>query len=248
VRREYLAEVSGLAHVLTKPTNKMIVMFSARTLRTVGPAATPAARPVWWRSRERDVNGQLTPPLELADHVQGRPGAPLELVMFSDFQCPYCRTAQEVVRGVRERLGERLLFAFRHCPITDKHRFAQAAAEASEAAAAQGHFWEYHDALYVAQSRLSNQELLVIADRLGLDAERVAQELANGRWRERVARDVRSAIASGVPGTPTFFVNGRRHDDAYDADVLVAALEADPPTSSGNPSAGREARTLSRQA
>jgi protein-disulfide isomerase len=128
------------------------------------------------------VNGQLTPPLEPADHVQGSPGAPLELVMFSDFQCPYCRTAQDVVR------------------------------------------------------------------RLGLDAERVAQELANGRWRERVARDVWSAIASGVPGTPTFFVNGRRHDDAYDADVWVAALEADPPTSSGNPSAGRDARTLSRQA
>jgi NhaA family Na+:H+ antiporter len=194
------------------------------------------------------VTGQLTPPLEPADHVQGRPGAPLELVMVSDFQCPFCRTAQDVVRGVRDRLGERLLFAFRHCPITDKHRFAQAAAEASEAAAAQGHFWEYHDALYVAQSRLSDQELLAIAGRLGLDAERVAQELANGRWQERVARDVRSAIASGVPGTPTFFVNGRRHDDDYDADVLVAALEADPPMASGNPSAGRGGRTLSRRA
>jgi protein-disulfide isomerase len=194
------------------------------------------------------VSSRLTPPLEPADHIQGRPGAPLELVMFSDFQCPYCRTAQNVVRGVRGRLGERLLFAFRHCPITDKHRFAQAAAEASEAAAAQGHFWEYHDALYVAQARLSDQELLAIADRLGLDADRLAQEVADGRWRERVARDVRSAIASGVPGTPTFFVNGQRHDDAYDAEVLEAALEADPAASSGNPSGGRDARTLSQRA
>ena len=194
------------------------------------------------------MSGQLTPPLEPDDHVQGRPDAPLELVMFSDFQCPYCRTAQDVVRDVRERLGDQLLFAFRHCPITDKHRFAQAAAEASEAAAAQGQFWQYHDALYVAQARLSDQELLAIAERLGLDAERVAQELANGRWRERVARDVRSAIASGVPGTPTFFVNGRRHDDGYDADVLVAALEADPRTSSRNPSTVRDTRMLSRRA
>lgn len=167
---------------------------------------------------------ELTPPLDGTDHVQGMPGAPLELVMFSDFQCPYCRTAQPVVHRVRARLGERLLFAFRHLPITEKHPMAEAAAEASEAAAARGRFWEYYDALYAAQPRLSGHQLLAIARRLEVDAESIARELADGSWRDRVARDVRSAIASGARGTPAFFVNGRLHDDAYDADSLIAAL------------------------
>jgi protein-disulfide isomerase len=166
----------------------------------------------------------LIPPLEPLDHVRGNADAPLELVMFGDFQCPYCLAAQAVVRRVRERLGERLRFAFRHLPISERHPMAQAAAEASEAAAAQGRFWEYHDALYVAQPRLSDRELLAIARALDLDADRLAQELADGTHRERVARDVRSAQDSGATGTPTFFVNGRRHDDVYDAGTLVAAL------------------------
>jgi NhaA family Na+:H+ antiporter len=172
------------------------------------------------------VGSDLSPPLEEVDHVRGRPGAPLELVMFGDFQCPYCLAAQGVVRRVRERLGERLLFAFRHLPITERHPMAQAAAEASEAAAAQGRFWDYHDALFESQPRLSDDELVAIARRVGLDAGRLATEVAERRWRERVERDVRSAAATGAPGTPTFFANGRRHDGAYDAGSLMAALEA----------------------
>lgn len=167
----------------------------------------------------------LIPPLEPLDHLRGAPDAPLELVMFGDFQCPYCLAAQSVVRRVRERLGEELRFAFRHLPIVERHPMAQAAAEASEAAAAQGRFWECHDALYAAQPRLSDRELLAIAQALDLDADRFAEDLAQGRHRDRVARDVRSAAASGAGGTPTFFVNGRRHDDVYDAGTLVAVLE-----------------------
>jgi protein-disulfide isomerase len=163
------------------------------------------------------------------DHVRGAPGAALELVMFGDFQCPYCLGAQSVLRRVRDRLGDELRFAFRHLPIAERHPLAQAAAEASEAAAAQGRFWEYHDALYAAQSRLSAPVLSTLADELGLDAGRLATDLEDGRWRERVARDLRSAQASGARGTPAFFVGGRLHDGAFDAGSLVRALREQAP-------------------
>jgi protein-disulfide isomerase len=168
----------------------------------------------------------LSPPLDESDHVRGSADAPLALVMFGDFQCPYCLAAQGVVRRVRERLGDRLRFAFRHLPIPERHPMAWAAAEASEAAGAQGRFWEFHDAAYAAQQRLSDGELLAIARSLGLEADRFARELEEGRWRGRVERDVQSATAGGVRGTPAFFVNGVRHDDVYDAGTLVAALGA----------------------
>jgi protein-disulfide isomerase len=171
------------------------------------------------------VDELLSPPLEDLDHVRGEPGAPLELVMFGDFQCPFCLGAQSVLRRVRERLGERLLLGFRHLPIPERHPLAPLAAEASEAAAAQGRFWEYHDALYAAQPKLSREMMLAVARDLGLDAERMEAEIDSGAHRDRVARDVASAEASGATGTPTFFVNGRRLYGAYDASSLVEALE-----------------------
>jgi protein-disulfide isomerase len=172
------------------------------------------------------VDELLSPPLEDLDHVRGERDAPLELVMFGDFQCPFCLGAQSILRRVRERLGERLLFGFRHLPIPERHPLAPAAAEASEAAAAQGKFWEYHDALYAVQPKLSREVMLEVGRDLGLDAERMASEIDSGAHRERVARDVASAEASGATGTPTFFVNGRRLFGAYDASSLVEALEA----------------------
>lgn len=168
----------------------------------------------------------LSPPLEDVDHVRGERGAPLELVMFGDFQCPFCLGSQSILRRVRERLGERLLFAFRHLPIPEKHPLAMLAAEASEAAAAQGKFWEYHDALYAIQPKLSREEMLAAAADLGLDAGRMAAEIDSGGHRDRIARDLASAKASGATGTPTFFVDGRRHFGAYDAASLVEELEA----------------------
>lgn len=157
--------------------------------------------------------------------MRGEPGAALELVMFGDFQCPFCLGAQSILRRVRERLGGRLLFAFRHLPIPEKHPLAMLAAEASEAAAAQGRFWEYHDALYAIQPKLSREEMLAAAADLGLDAERMAAEIEAGDHRDRIARDLASAEASGATGTPTFFVNGARHFGAYDASSLVEELE-----------------------
>jgi len=168
----------------------------------------------------------LSPPLEDADHVRGEPGAPLQLVMFGDFQCPFCLGAQSVLRRVRERLGERLLFGFRHLPIPERHPLAPLAAEASEAAAAQGRFWEFHDALYVAQPRLSPEVILGLGAELGLDAGRIEAEVESGLHKPRIERDLASAAASGATGTPTFFVNGRRHFGAYDAGSLVEELEA----------------------
>jgi len=171
------------------------------------------------------VDATLTPPLDREDHLRGELGRPLELVMFGDFQCPYCLGAQSVLRRVRERLGDRLAFAFRHLPIPERHPLAPLAAEASEAAAAQGRFWEYHDALFAAQPKLSRETMLAVGEEIGLDAERIASEIDSGAHRGRVERDLRSAERSGATGTPTFFVNGARHYGAYDASSLVEALE-----------------------
>jgi Na+:H+ antiporter, NhaA family len=173
------------------------------------------------------VDATLTPPLDSSDHLRGDLERPLQLLMFGDFQCPFCLGAQSVLRRVRERLGDRLVFGFRHLPIPEKHPLAMLAAEASEAAAAQGRFWDYYEALYKAQPRLAEGTMLEVAGGIGLDTERFAAELQSGSYRERIERDLRSAEASGATGTPTFFVNGGRHYGAYDAGSLVEELEAE---------------------
>lgn len=174
------------------------------------------------------MDDRLSPPLEEIDHVRGGPGAGLTLVMFGDFQCPFCLGAQAIVRRVRERLGGQLLFGFRHLPISERHPLAQMAAEASEAAAAQGYFWEYHDGLFAVQPRLSREAMLELGRDLGLDSRQIAKDLEDRNWEERVLRDVHSAELSGATGTPTFYVNGRHHFGAYDAGSLIEALRSDP--------------------
>jgi protein-disulfide isomerase len=171
------------------------------------------------------VDDTLIPPLDADDHIRGELGRPLELVMFGDFQCPFCLGAQSVLRRVRDRLGDRLVFAFRHLPIPERHPLAPLAAEASEAAAAQGKFWEYHDALFPAQPKLSRETMLQVGADLGLDPHRMAAEIDSGIHRPRIERDIKSAEQSGATGTPTFFVNGARHYGAYDASSLVEELE-----------------------
>jgi len=168
---------------------------------------------------------ELSAPLSGEDHVDGPAGAELELVMYGDFQCPYCAAAYPIVNRVRERLAGRLLYAFRHFPLTDVHPDAERAAEASEAAAAQGAFWAMYDRLYDARGALTFNDLVRHAAGLGLDSDRVADELGRHTHLERIRRDVRSGAESGVTGTPTFFVNGRRHDGSFDAGSLIASLE-----------------------
>ncbi len=170
----------------------------------------------------------LDPPLGPGDHVDGPGDAPLELVMYGDFQCPYCAAAQSIIRRVRERLDGRLRFAFRHMPLP-AHPDAGNAAQASEAAAAQGAFWPMHDELYAGRGRLSVDDLAAHASAIGLDGDRVRREIAAGMHAERVARDDAGARAAGIAGTPAFFVNGTLHEGSFDAGSLVEALEASAP-------------------
>lgn len=163
-------------------------------------------------------------PVGAGDHVRGAPGAPLQLVMYGDFECPYCAAAQGILRRVENRLGDRLAFVFRHFPLDELHPHAGHAAQAAEAAGAQGAFWEMHDALYAARGRLADPDLVDHARRLGLDGDAVAAALRDGTYAERVERDRSSAQAAGVTGTPAFFANGRLVAGAFDAGSLVEAL------------------------
>jgi Na+/H+ antiporter NhaA len=169
----------------------------------------------------------LDPPVDPArDHVRGPVDAPLTLVEYGDFECPFCGRATGVVEELRERFGDRLRYVFRHVPLSDVHPHAQLAAEAAEAAGAQGRFWEMHDLLFADQDRLTPDALLERAAAIGLDVSRFARDLGSGRYARRVQGDVDSAESSGVEGTPTFFVGGRRHTGPYDADTLAAELMA----------------------
>jgi protein-disulfide isomerase len=145
--------------------------------------------------------------------------------MYGDFQCPFCSAAQPILTRVRDRLEGRLRFAFRHFPIEELHPDAPRAAEASEAAAAEGAFWPMHDALYALRGRLGEDDIVAAAAGIGLDPERLRADLRAGTYAPVVAAGSESARASGVGGTPTFFANGVRHTGAFDAQSLIAALE-----------------------
>jgi protein-disulfide isomerase len=170
---------------------------------------------------------ELTIPVtEGRDHIQGPADAPVTLVEYGDFQCPYCGRAYPIVKEVQSRLGDRLRFVFRNFPITTSHPNAEHAAEAAEAAGAQDRFWEMHDHLFESQKRLRDQDLHRYAEELGLDVTRFDQEMADHVYADRVHEDFMGGVRSGVNGTPTFYINGARHDGSYEVDDLVAALEA----------------------
>jgi len=168
---------------------------------------------------------ELTPPVSVEDHVDGPERAELELVMYGDFQCPYCTAAYPIVKRIRDQLANRLLFAFRHFPLRDIHPDAERGAQAAEASAAQGAFWEMHDRMYESGGALGRDDLVGYASGLGLDTFRFTSELDSSAHALRVQRDVDSGLASGVTGTPGFFVGGRLHSGSFDASSLVAALE-----------------------
>jgi Na+/H+ antiporter NhaA len=160
------------------------------------------------------------------DHIRGPDTAPVTLVEYGDYQCPYCGVAEVVIRELLDEFGDELRYVWRHLPLNDVHTNAQLAAEATEAAGAQGAFWPMHDKLLVSQDQLTPDDLKRHAEGLGLDVERFWDELRRREYEERVAEDVASADASGVAGTPSFFINGQRHHGAYDVDTLSAAVRA----------------------
>ena len=158
------------------------------------------------------------------DHVQGTADAPVTLVEYGDYECPYCGAAYPIIKEVQARLGERLRFVFRNFPISTSHPHAEQAAEAAEAAGAQGKFWDMHDALFAHQHALEEADLLRYAQDLTLDMEQFERELMGHSHSQRIVWDVKSGLASGVQGTPTLFLNGELLTEGYDEATLRAAL------------------------
>jgi Na+/H+ antiporter NhaA len=159
------------------------------------------------------------------DHIRGRMDAPVTVVEYGDFECPYCGQAEPVLRELQSGFTD-VRYVWRHLPLNDVHPRAQLAAEASEAAADQGAFWKMHDLLLDHQDALRPDELIAYALQLGLDVDRFSDDLRTHSGAGRVAEDVDSADLSGVSGTPTFFINGQRHYGAYDINTLSAAVKA----------------------
>src|SRR5882672_1941676 len=170
--------------------------------------------------------GRLAPPVGKRDHVRGPADARVTLVEYGDFECSYCAAAYLIVKKVQEVMGERLRFVFRHFPLTQIHPHAESAAEASEAAGAQGKFWEMHDVLYENQPALDPLHLVGYVEELGLDTAKVVRELEDGVYRGRVREDFLSGVRSGVNGTPAFFINSVRHDGSWDLAPLIEALDS----------------------
>jgi protein-disulfide isomerase len=160
------------------------------------------------------------------DHIRGAPDGRVTLLEYGDFQCPYCGDAYPVVKSLLDSY-DWLRFVFRHMPLPDLHPRAPAAAEAAEAAAAQGRFWDMHDRLFEHQQALGDDELREHAAALALDAERFDRELREGVHRERVEEDARGGALAGIPSTPRFFVNGAMHMDSANEPELRRVIEAE---------------------
>jgi protein-disulfide isomerase len=168
----------------------------------------------------------LAVPVNERDHAQGSPGAPVTLVEYGDYECAYCGRAYPVVKELRRRLGDRLRFVFRNFPLNTIHRHASVAAQAAEAAGAQGKFWQMHDLLYENQDSLADTDLATYALRLGLEVYRFNADLSSGAYVKRVEDDFRGGVRSGVNGTPTFFINGTRYNGKQNIDEMLKAIEA----------------------
>lgn len=167
----------------------------------------------------------LVRPVNVDDHVTGSCDAPVTLVEYGDFECPYCRMAESVVEAARDELGKRLRFVYRHFPLAEIHPHARLAAQAAEAASAQGRFWEMREILLEHQHALGMDDLVRYAHWLKLDTDRFTRELRAQIHARHVTDDFREGVRSGVNGTPTFFVNGERYDGSWtEPDTFIRAL------------------------
>ncbi|MCW3467561.1 DsbA family protein [Chitinophaga nivalis] len=157
----------------------------------------------------------LTPPVNVYDHILGPAGAVVELVEYGDFQCPYCGEAFSIVKSLQDALQDTLRFVFRNFPLREAHEYALDAALAAEAAGRQQRYWEMHDAIYQHQQELDELLLARLAKDLKLDMDQFAEDLEDPRLVSKIEADFESGIRSGVNGTPTFFINGKRYDGDY---------------------------------
>ncbi|MFC6964021.1 DsbA family protein [Halocatena marina] len=171
-------------------------------------------------------NATLIGSVDETDHTQGPADAPVTLVQYGDYECPYCGRMYPIIRSIRKKMGPKLRFVFRNFPLKQMHSYAVRAAEAAEAAGAQGQFWEMHDHLYEHQNALEDDDLRGYADELGLDGDEFERSVfVEHRYEEQIRADFKSGIHSGVNGTPTFFINGSRYDGALSEDALLLSIE-----------------------
>ena len=166
---------------------------------------------------------KLSAPVTAQDHCQGDANAAITLVEYGDFQCPTCGAAYPIVKQLQKHFGDRLRFVHRNFPLP-MHHYALPAAETAEFAASEGKFWEMHDALYENQSEIGNDLFPELAEELGLDTKKLEEALDDTSFSDAIERDIASGEASGVHGTPTFFINNTRHDDSFDYETLKAAI------------------------
>jgi len=163
-------------------------------------------------------------PVGPEDHTQGKTDALITLVEYGDYQCPHCGRAYPIVKAVQKHFGDRLRFVFRNFPLQEAHPWAEAAAETAEFAAAEGKFWPMHDLLFENQNRFGGELFARLGSQLGLNPRSLQQALDDGLFAERVRHDFSGGVRSGVNGTPTFFINGQRHDRDFEFDTLVETL------------------------
>jgi Na+/H+ antiporter NhaA len=210
------AKVGVLSTLVAAPVLSAVVLRVTRKL--------PRDRRLRAIVGSSDVIVDLAVPVDPErDHIRGPEDAAVTLLEYGDLECPYCGQAETVIRELLRDFGD-LRYVWRHLPLNDVHPQAQIAAEAAEAAAAQGRFWEMHDALLSHQDHLKVRDLVAEADNLGLDAEKFSEHLRKRKGLARIAEDVESADLSGVSGTPSFFINGHRHQGAYDIATLSRAV------------------------
>lgn len=167
---------------------------------------------------------KLKIPVGAADHAQGPADAPVTLVEYGDYECPHCGHAYPIVKALQAKYGTRLRFVFRNFPLREMHPYAEAAAETAEFAGEHGKFWEMHDLIYENQATLGEPTLAELARGLQLDVKALAKSREAGEFADRVQKDFAGGVRSGVNGTPTFFINGQRHDEDFELVTLSRAV------------------------
>ncbi len=165
-------------------------------------------------------------PVSEKDHIQGNADARIELVEYGDYQCPYCGAAYPEVKKVQKEMGDKMKLVFRNFPLTNMHENALNAAIAAEVAGNMGKFWEMHDMLYQNQRHLGYDYLVQYAEKIGLDTQQFEEKFQQPQYKEKIEQDLESGLRSGVNGTPSFFINGKKYEGSYNAEEMIEYLRS----------------------